>query len=115
MADYNYTISPLRIDALEQEIADAALAANLTGTVAKGDQVTISFDAALSAGDEATLTAVVVNHTAPPPKPGDTVCLLKDGVDDPAVVANGAQIYVEGGYLKVKFGSGNVVSLAQDA
>lgn len=116
MSDYTFTKDPVHIDSLEQEIGDEAFAVDLLGSIVDGDQLTVSFDGSLTSGEEATLNAVVVNHSAPAPKPGVTSIVLKDGVDEPATLTDGVQLYVDvaDGNLKVKFGDGHTVTLALD-
>lgn len=115
---YNFTKSSVSIDAIEQEIGDEGFsqAINGSGWNESDGSLTLCFEAQLTEGEEATLNAVVVNHTAPSGKPGETCLLLKDGVDEPAALTDGAQLYVDGvtGNLMVKFGDGHTVTIAVD-
>lgn len=115
MADYTYTKDPVNIDKLEQEIADEAFAVATLGSMVDGDQLTVSFDGSLTAGEEATLNAVVVNHAAPAVVAAPDYLCIKDGIDEPSGMVGCGALYVEGGALKFKFDSGNIVTLALDA
>lgn len=115
MADYNYTQSGIVLDSLEQQIADQSFAVNLTGCVYAGNDLTVSFDGSLTAGEETTLGGLVSSFSDTS-KPGYPSFLLKDGVDEPATQSNGAQIYVDAadGDLKIKFGDGTVKTIVTD-
>lgn len=111
-----YTIDPVVIDSLEQEVNDATISVGITGSTAIGNQVTIYFDGELTAGDITALDAVAVAHSGSGGKPGVTSVNLKDGVGEPATVTDCAAIYVDvaDGDLKIKFGDGTVKTITTD-
>ncbi len=69
MANYTYSISIdtangiCNVRSLQSEVLAASLATQLASVTASGDSLTIVFNASLSAGDEASLDAVVAAHT----------------------------------------------------
>ena len=112
-----YTIDPVNIDSLEQEVNDETISVGLIGSTAVGDQVTIYFDGELTAGDITALDAVAVAHDGSGGKPGITSVGLKDGVGVPATVTDCASIFVDiaDGDLKIKFGDGTVKTITTDS
>lgn len=115
MATYEYTMEEVRVDDLEQKIADEAYSVSLLSTIVRGGtDVTLEFDGALTSGEEDALDALIAAYEVAPAKPGDVVAKLKDGVDAPSTITDCAQLYVDvaDGKLKVKFGDGTVVVVA---
>jgi len=66
MNEYVYTIDPLSVDRLTQEIQQSAIVTSLNHIDSLGDQVSIWFNAALSGGDETLLDGIVAAHTGVP-------------------------------------------------
>ena len=65
-SEYDYTISPLAIDSLTQQIQQSSIVTALDYINALGSATTIFFKAALSDADKTTLDAVVAAHTGIP-------------------------------------------------
>ena len=68
MVSYTRTKTPVDLDRLIQEIEASAItiALNETGTSILGDQVTVSFKAALSNDEEAVFDGIISAHTGEP-------------------------------------------------
>jgi len=77
MADteYDYTVSPVAIDSLTQQIQQSSITTALDYINILGSAVSIFFKAALSSADKTTLDAVVAAHTGVP-LPSNTAQLV---------------------------------------
>jgi len=65
-SEYDYTISPVAVDALTQQIQQSSIITALDYINALGSSVSIFFKAALSTEDKATLDTVIAAHNGVP-------------------------------------------------
>lgn len=89
--EYDYTISPLAVDALTAQIQASTIVTALDHINALGSAVAIFFKAALSDADKTTLDAVVAAHTGVP-LPNNT-SIPVSVTSQPAVVINQSPPY----------------------
>ena len=66
MTEYDYTINPVAIDRLTQDIRSSAIVTSLNSINALGSAVSIFFNADLSDGDKTILDNIVAAHNGTP-------------------------------------------------